>query len=125
MSIINKIFRFIHELKNAFIGLVKSTTVTKRRANVLQPILNSSGKYLFYCRGCQANHLISTTPKNGTYHTLSGTLDKPTVRASVLIAGDKNNGVLRCHAFITGGMIKYLDDCTHHLSGKTVQMEPL
>jgi hypothetical protein len=125
MSIIKRIFSFIDRLKNAFIGLINSKTTTKGLVNVLQPILNSSGKYLFYCTGCQTNHLISTIPNSGTYHTLSGTLDKPTVRASVLISGNKNIGVFRCHAFITDGMIKYLDDCTHDLSGKTVRMEPL
>lgn len=27
-----------------------------------------------------------------------------------------------CHSFVTGGKIRYLNDCTHHLKGKTVEL---
>lgn len=30
-----------------------------------------------------------------------------------------------CHLFVDGGLIKFLDDCTHHLAGQTVKIPPL
>jgi len=94
-------------------------------ARVMVPITNHDGSYIFYCPGCQVNHLVDTTPRSGAYHILTGTLEKPTVRASVLVPGDKRSRVHRCHAFITNGEIEYLSDSTHPLSGRTVKMEPL
>jgi hypothetical protein len=93
---------------------------------VLLPIINHPGRYVFFCPGCSANHVIDTTPsKKRAYHTLSGTLAHPTIRASVMsnpyLTADKP----RCHSFITNGEIEYLDDSTHALAGKTVSLPPL
>ena len=27
-----------------------------------------------------------------------------------------------CHSFVTDGKIRYLNDCTHHLKGQTVEL---
>lgn len=123
MIIVNGIVKLINKFKEAVLILFKKKKRKERTLpdlNVILPITNSKGKYIFYCPGCKVNHLISTTPKSGTYHTLTGTLAKPTVRASVLALG-----VYRCHAYITEGVIEYLNDCTHHLAGKNVTMEPI
>jgi hypothetical protein len=125
MSVFNRLFMFIQRQKNAVLAFIVRKPTEPTVVNVLQPILNSKGNYIFYCLGCEANHLISTTPKGGTYHTLTGTLAKPTVRASILVSGNRKLGVPHCHAYITEGMIEYLDDCSHNLAGKTVPMEPL
>lgn len=50
--------------------------------------------------------------------TLSGPLESPTVRASILMT----TNTTRCHLFITNGNIEFCNDCTHHLSGKTVPL---
>lgn len=97
----------------------------KPQANLLQPILNNQGSYIFFCPGCQTNHLVCTIPKKGTYHVLSGSLAEPTIRASVLVAGNKKEGIPRCHAYITKGMIEYLQDSTHELANKTVPLQPI
>jgi hypothetical protein len=28
-----------------------------------------------------------------------------------------------CHSYVTDGKIRFLDDCTHELAGKTVELE--
>jgi len=121
MHIFHWIVNIIKRLKKALPSFKKS----EPELNVLHPILNSDGSYIFYCPGCEVTHLISTTPKKGTYHTLTGTLAKPTIRASILVSGNKKTGIHRCHAYITEGVIEYLDDCTHSLANKTVSLEPL
>ena len=93
---------------------------------VIKPVSNSIGKFIFYCPGCQDYHVIITA--SGTWapsHTLTGTLKKPTVRASVLSKGDQNDGKPYCHSYITNGRIHFLDDCTHILAGQTVDLPPI
>lgn len=95
-------------------------------ATVLLPIENSTGRYVFFCPGCKANHIINTNPENNPYvHVLTGTLSRPTIRASVLSKGDKQVGKPHCHSFVTDGKIRFLNDCTHELAGKTVNLPPL
>jgi hypothetical protein len=92
---------------------------------VLVPILNSPGKYVFFCPACQENHLIDTTEtgfSNG--HQLKGSLARPTISPSILSYGDKKTGKPRCHSFITKGKIKFMLDCTHSLAGKTIALKP-
>lgn len=97
--------------------------VSSAKGNVILPILNSPGKYIFYCPGCEQNHLICTIQNNSKdYHVLTGTLSKPTVRASILSKGKTNFGNVLCHSFITEGKIEFLSDCTHKLAGKSVDL---
>jgi len=93
---------------------------------VLLPVINSAGRYIFFCPGCNANHVIDTTPsKSRRYHVLTGTLANPTIRESVLSNPNNSPGKPRCHSFITDGVIDYLSDCTHELAGKKVNLPPL
>lgn len=88
-----------------------------------------TGIYLFFCPGCGCSHWFSTsgftpaqpiedTEPKGPVWQFNGDMEKPTVRASILVKGQ-----FRCHLFITDGRIQYLDDCTHSLKGQTVEME--
>lgn len=79
MNIIKWIIKLINKFKEVLTLLEKKKGNAKGLTdlNVILPITNSNGKYIFYCPGCVVNHLISTTPKSGTYHTLTGTLAKP------------------------------------------------
>lgn len=99
------------------------------------------------CPGCRERHMV-TTPR----WTFSGTEERPTIRPSILVTsghytprfkkGDacwctfyrdhpqEDPGSLRfrcerCHSFVTDGNIKFLDDSTHALSGKTVELPDL
>lgn len=110
-------------VKIRFFRVNKVCFVTK---DVILPILSSPGKYVFYCPGCEENHIIDTNPsKHNSYHTLTGTFAKPTIRASVLETGENGNNPFWCHSFVTDGKIEFLEDCTHHLAGKTVDLIPL
>lgn len=87
-----------------------------------------------YCLGCKGYHRLRIRmPKYPTQQeindqknnvhglwTYSGTARKPTFRASLLVNG-KGEGI-RCHSFITDGMIQYLDDCQHELAGQTIEL---
>jgi len=113
----NKINRLIERL-------LKRKTKTFNKF-VLCPVENSKGKYIFYCPGCEDYHLISTIKTHwNRYHVLTGTLLKPTIRASVLSKEDKEFNKPRCHSYITEGKIHFLIDSTHRLAGKTVNLPP-
>ena len=73
----------------------------------------------------------------GPRWTWDGTPDKPTFRPSVLVIYEhwvppavpgephppKQTKVTdKCHSFVTDGMIQFLNDTTHELSGKTVPL---
>lgn len=97
---------------------------------VLIKLDSVDGIYLFHCPGCKCSHWFSTTgrtpanPKEVREQfrwTFNGDLDKPTVRASIMV---KHGQGIVCHSFITDGKIEYLSDCTHNLKGKTVELEP-
>jgi len=89
---------------------------------VILPLLNWPNRYIFYCPGCEDNHTIDTGPYG---HILTGTQNKPTIKPSVLSNAKNNPGSPRCHSWVTGGRIKFLDDCTHDLAGKTVNLPVL
>jgi hypothetical protein len=69
---------------------------------VVAQLSNSAGenkqKYMFYCEGCKGNHMVIegwTSPfKCGV-----------------------------CHSHVTDGKIQYLSDCTHELTGQTIEVE--
>ena len=90
---------------------------------------HKKGIYFFSCPGCGNVHWFSTTGftpsqpdgdivPRGPVWSFNGDMEKPTVRASLLVKGQ-----FTCHSFITDGKIEYLGDCTHNLAGKTVEME--
>lgn len=108
---------------------------------------NNSIGYTFWCPGCEEYHGVWTkqkNPKTNAQWSFNGNEEKPTFSPSLLIRSghyDKNNKgdcwcdynkknpkekapfkCTVCHSFIIDGMIRYLNDCTHKLAGKTVQL---
>lgn len=83
---------------------------------------NVQGLYLFHCPGCGNAHPVHTiTPSaSGAKWSFNGDVDKPTISPSLLCNGCYPE--LRCHSFIRDGRIQFLDDCYHHLKGKTVEL---
>jgi hypothetical protein len=85
--------------------------------------------YIFYCLGCDEIHQITDKWE------FNNDFNNPTFSPSYLTWNDPNpnadpkydpkgkyrNG-FRCHSFIKEGKIEYLNDCTHKLAGKTVQL---
>jgi hypothetical protein len=98
--------------------------------------------YFFHCDGCNSTHSVITTPKRWTFN---GNEEKPTFSPSILVRwvsspkeilkDEKGKYILGpdgrikgakdevCHSFVTDGKIRYLNDCTHHLKGMTVELE--
>lgn len=51
--------------------------------------------------------------------TWNGDIDKPTLRPSVLT---QDGNQLRCHTWVNDGQAQFLDDTSHELRGRTVDM---
>lgn len=91
-----------------------------------------SDGYVIFCPACGNGHLFDSRWK------FNGDLDNPTFTPSMLVrgtvpitdeeadrimAGEKiEPKPLVCHSFVTDGKIRFLDDCTHHLRGQTVEL---
>jgi hypothetical protein len=97
-------------------------------------------EFVIFCPACKIGHMFRVPP-----WTFNGDIEKPTFGGSMLVRHTKllpeaevmidrgespPNGVyphvdIVCHSFVTDGMIKFLDDCTHELKGKTVPLPDL
>ena len=87
---------------------------------------------IFWCPGCNMYHGISTNPPAPMWE-FNGNRAAPTFHPSLMIKmgpecnpytglaikGQKDRV---CHSFIVDGEIRFLNDCTHKLAGKTVKM---
>jgi len=85
------------------------------------PVSETKFQYIFICPGCNQEHAFTDSWNwNNDY-------DKPTLSPSFLIHGykfddNKNSVPFRCHSFIKNGRIQFLNDCTHGLVGKEVDL---
>ena len=52
-------------------------------------------------------------------------VNKPTVSPSIKIESHGGDKETICHSFIRNGFIEYLNDCTHSLAGKKVELPEL
>ena len=76
---------------------------------------SDENKHAFFCPACGYAHWFKVG--NGGW-TWNGDRDKPTIKPSILTLYVEP----RCHSFVTDGMIRFLDDCTHDMKGKTVEL---
>lgn len=113
----------------------------------LSPILRSleGGKVAFWCPGCDKAHAIPVDGKGKSNWTYNNDPQRPTFSPSILVrsghylprwdaetcychprpdgtAWGFKCGV--CHSFVKDGQIQFLNDCTHHLAGRTVPIPP-
>lgn len=99
-------------------------------------IENTFGQYMFDCPGCNTHHCVWTDNRdNVTTWSFNGDVEKPTVSPSILVKYPANPNAIEqfkqwrteriCHSFITDGKIQFLSDCTHHLAGKTVDLNDI
>lgn len=95
----------------------------------------------FWCTGCQTHHAVSVERTNGQGWAWNRSVDRPTLTPSIKVTGtrtptdDEAARILAgerlqlpttcCHSYVADGRIQYLDDCTHHLKGQTVDLEPI
>lgn len=97
------------------------------------------GRYSFFCPGCGHDHVYYTNPEgNKPRWTFNGDLNNPSFSPSLLnrwgkeadpnwkepddTEGPNGNWSGRCHLFVTNGKIQYCGDCTHQLSGQTIDL---
>ncbi|WP_420485245.1 DUF6527 family protein [Iningainema tapete] len=82
--------------------------------------------FFFDCPGCKMGHAVHARPyknKIGASWTFNGSLDKPTFRPSILAKVERSDvQAMVCHSFVTDGRIRFLQDCTHSLVGRTVDL---
>ena len=101
-----------------------------------------SGGLMFNCPGCGMSHAPNVLPGDGPVWGWNESMDKPTFTPSILVRwtqGDppvtpenfkeyqanpwpQTDKEMICHSFVTDGKIQFLDDCTHDLKGKTVEL---
>ena len=78
--------------------------------------------YYFECPGCRCLHGIWTENFEGDAKwEFNGDLNRPTVSPSIKVTTRENV----CHSFVRDGKIQFLNDCTHHLAGQTVELPEL
>lgn len=82
------------------------------------------GMYYFYCPGCKCTHRIAVDENDCGFPIWqwNGNAEKPTVSPSIKVEYHGADKDTICHSFIRDGKIQYLSDCTHELTGKTVDM---
>lgn len=80
-------------------------------------VLDDRGFWLFWCPGCGTHH----APPMSRWKR-EGSAEVPTLSPSVLTKYEDGRV---CHLFVRNGQLVYLDDCTHELAGKTVDMEEI
>lgn len=84
--------------------------------------------YHFFCPGCKHEHTYAVCNDNSQWQ-FNGNIESPSFTPSLLNRMEIKNeqtGKLeekeRCHLFVTNGKIIYCGDCSHELSGQTVEL---
>lgn len=107
------------------------------------------GLIVYYCQGCKKAHTVIVEGEEHPKWDWNGDVQKPTFRPSVLATfrdftekgwADWNAWIdsghpepapefeaqdIRCHTFITDGMVQFLNDCTHEFAGQTLPLPDL
>lgn len=78
----------------------------------------------FWCPGCEEAHCVNVGGEHpGPKWQWNGSLERPTFSPSILVwHGEQAAPTKRCHSFVREGFIEFLQDCTHDLAGKTVDV---
>lgn len=80
------------------------------------------GRLYFECPGCDLAQGISHGAGGGPRSGWKGNLDALTFTPSVPVRYTLPDGPRVCHSFVSEGRIQFLEDCTHHLARKTVDL---
>ena len=73
---------------------------------------------MFFCPGCECGHRFKIAGNSPPIWEFNGNVEKPTLTPSYLCWGEN----FRCHSFIVDGEIRFLEDSTHELKGKVVEL---
>lgn len=58
----------------------------------------------------------------GACWSWNGSIDKPTLKPSILTRGRDEKGEHVCHSWVNDGQVKFLGDCSHSLANQTVDL---
>lgn len=88
---------------------------------------NGKESCIIRCPGCDDFHVIRcATATDNSGWTWNGDLELPSFVPSLLVTytGEDEGKPVRqvCHSYILAGSIRFLEDCTHALKGKTVEL---
>lgn len=98
------------------------------------PAYAYGGHIAHWCPACGELHefAVNNAFRNGSRWTHTGGYDAPTFTPSMNIrvgpypeSSSKAGNIEVCHYFVKAGRIEYLSDCTHDLSGQTVDLPDL
>lgn len=75
----------------------------------------------FYCPACKIDHScrVDSIYDDSLNFDWNKNVERPTFRPPIVFAWP---GMPTCHSLITDGKIQFLNDCTHELSGQTVEI---
>lgn len=73
-------------------------------------------RYFFQCPGCNQEHAFNDGWQ------FNNDFKNPTISPSIKVTMKYAGKTKICHSFIKNGMIQFLNDCTHKLAGKTVEL---
>lgn len=86
--------------------------------SVIKRVITPDGeRFMYYCVACNGNCWFDLKSWKWDMD-----YDYPTVGPSVL---HQSRSGEKCHSFISRGVIEYLSDSTHSMSGTKVDMIPL
>lgn len=81
-------------------------------------------QYEFKCPACNFRHVFNVDAGKRHVWIFDGNTEVPTFKPSLKMI--KRVGVNRtkhiCHLYVRKGKIKFLNDSTHHMAGKTVDL---
>lgn len=85
-------------------------------------LVEFQGEPTIWCPGCQELHsfYVNKPLSSGALWDWNNDVMLPTFKPSMLIKGTGTDRI--CHSYVTDGEIKFLNDCTHALAGKTVPL---
>lgn len=97
-------------------------------SSILSPkmMLAFPNEPVVWCPGCNRLHRFNVYGPNevtGAKWSWDKNAERPTFTPSLKIS--MNGGKDICHSFLQNGQWKFLNDCTHHLAGKTVDLPDL
>lgn len=78
--------------------------------------------FYFHCPGCECDHGVWTTPGSHPVWGFNGNIENPTFTPSIKVTYPVKGFDHICHSFVANGRIQYLNDCTHHLAGQTIDL---
>lgn len=85
----------------------------------------SGGALFFWCPGCATAHMVMVGDGAGPRWGYNADPERPTFSPSVFVNPPGpyfSAGAASCHSFIRDGQIQFLNDCSHELAGRTVEI---